>query len=115
MSTIKSRPTVPAFRNVDAALVPRGAPRPRIIDVREPAEFNGPLGHIPGAELVPLGMLEASARAWDREAPVVVVCRSGARSARAATLLVQLGFRDIVNLEGGTQRYAEAGLPVERG
>ena len=105
----------PAFRNVPAAHVATTTPGARIIDVREPEEFNGDLGHIPGAELVPLGTLEAAARTWPKDAPLMVVCRSGARSAKAAALLVQLGFRAVVNVEGGTQGYVQAGLRVERG
>ena len=89
-------------------------PRPRIIDVRESSEFTGELGHIPGAELVPLATVEGAARGWARDEPLVVVCRSGARSARAAATLVQLGFKTVFNLEGGTQGHVSAGLAVER-
>ena len=89
-------------------------PRPRIVDVREPAEFNGELGHIPGSRLVPLATLEHEAPAWAREPPIVVVCRSGARSAKAAELLVRLGFLQVLNLTGGTQAHVNAGLAVDR-
>jgi rhodanese-related sulfurtransferase len=89
-------------------------PRPRIVDVREPAEFNGPLGHVPGAELVPLATLEVSAGAWCKTEPLVVVCRSGARSAKAARLLCVLGFCVVFDLTGGTQAHVSAGYPVER-
>lgn len=88
-------------------------PRPRVIDVREPAEFTGELGHIPGAELVPLATVESAAKDWPRDAPLVVACRSGARSAKAAATLVGMGFTKVTNLEGGTQGYGAAGLPVE--
>ena len=116
MNATKSASTqAPAFRTVPAAQVATGAPGARIIDVREPEEFNGELGHIPGAELVPLGTLEAAARTWPKDAPLMVVCRSGARPAKAAALLVQLGFRAVVNVEGGTQGYVQAGHRVERG
>ena len=104
-----------AVRAVSPQELSWSAPRPRIIDVREPAEFGGELGHVPGAELVPLGTLDAAARAWSKDEPIVVVCRSGARSAKGAALLVQLGFRAVFNLEGGTQAHVSAGLPVERG
>lgn len=91
----------------------RLTPRPRLIDVREPSEFRGELGHVPGAELVPLGTLEAAAATWPREEPLVLVCRSGARSARAAAALVAMGFQHVTNFEGGTQGQHDAGLPVE--
>ena len=88
-------------------------PRPRLVDVREPSEFRGELGHVPGAELVPLATLEAAATDWPRHAPLVVVCRSGSRSGKAAATLVAMGFQHVTNLEGGTQGYRDAGLPVE--
>lgn len=63
----------------------------RCIDVREPEEFVGELGHIPGAELVPLDTVEGAQRDWDRSEMLVVVCRSGGRSGKAAGLLVRAG------------------------
>ncbi len=89
-------------------------PRPRIIDVREPDEFNGPLGHIPGAELVPLATLESAASSWSKSEPLVIACRSGARSAKGVAALERLGFRNVLNLTGGTQGHVEAGLRVDR-
>jgi rhodanese-related sulfurtransferase len=94
---------------VDAA---RG--RVRVVDVREPSEFTGELGHVPGADLVPLGALERAAAAWDRARPVVLVCRSGARSARAAALLASMGFATSINLRGGMIAWNALSLPVER-
>lgn len=73
----------------------------RLIDVREPDEFTGPLGHLPGAELVPLATVEAVAESWSREQPLLLICRSGARSARAATALAARGFTSLYNLAGG--------------
>ena len=88
--------------------------RARVIDVREPEEFWGHLGHIPGAKLVPLGHLAAAAEPWDRHLPIVAVCRSGARSTRAVELLAAMGFSEVRNLEGGMLAYAAAGLPCSR-
>lgn len=85
----------------------------RRIDVREPAEFHGPLGHLPGAELVPLATLPAAARAWPRAEPLLFICRSGARSMKAACLLAELGFTSLYNLEGGMLAVNEAGLALE--
>ncbi len=73
----------------------------RIIDVREPHEFTGPLGHIEGAELVPLATLARASRDWSKDTPLVLVCRSGARSGRAAIWLKGQGFERPLNLEGG--------------
>jgi rhodanese-related sulfurtransferase len=85
----------------------------RRIDVREPEEFTGNLGHVPGAELVPLATVEAAARDWDRAAPVLVICRSGGRSGRAASALRAMGFERVYNLRGGMLAYTDLMLPVE--
>jgi glyoxylase-like metal-dependent hydrolase (beta-lactamase superfamily II)/rhodanese-related sulfurtransferase len=87
----------------------------QIIDVREPAEFNGSLGHIAGAQLIPLGALLARAGELDRTRPVVTVCRSGARSAQASVLLRNAGFAQVANLAGGMLRWRAARFPVEGG
>jgi glyoxylase-like metal-dependent hydrolase (beta-lactamase superfamily II)/rhodanese-related sulfurtransferase len=88
---------------------PRAA---RIIDVREPAEYVGPLGHIPGAELVPLGTIEREAASWDRAQPLVLVCRSGGRSGKAALQLKAMGFDRLASMRGGMTRWNELGIPV---
>jgi rhodanese-related sulfurtransferase len=73
----------------------------RRIDVREPAEFVGELGHIEGAESVPLGSLSAECPSWPKEAPLLLICRSGNRSSQAARFLAQMGFTNVANLSGG--------------
>jgi len=73
----------------------------RYIDVREPIEFNGDLGHLAHAELVPLGELKRAQAAWDRQTPLLLICRSGRRSAEAAKSLRQVGFANVANLVGG--------------
>ncbi|KPK07995.1 MAG: MBL fold metallo-hydrolase [Betaproteobacteria bacterium SG8_39] len=89
--------------------------RVQVVDVREPAEFNGALGHLRSARLVPLGALEAQAAALDRARPIVTVCRSGARSAQATVLLRKAGFEDVANLAGGMLRWRAQRFPVEGG
>ncbi|HET9669390.1 MAG TPA: MBL fold metallo-hydrolase [Casimicrobiaceae bacterium] len=86
---------------------------PQIVDVREPDEFEGPLGRIPGAISIPLGQLNARAGELAKDRPVVTVCRSGARSAQASVMLQKLGFRDIANLAGGMLRWRSDVHPVE--
>lgn len=88
-------------------------PSARRIDVREPAEFDGILGRMPGSELVPLGTLLDAAAPWPRDVPLLLICRSGARSMKAARLLAERGFTALYNLEGGMLAVNEAGLPVE--
>ncbi len=89
-------------------------PTTRIVDVRERHEFDGELAHIPRAELVPLGTVTSEAALWNVNDDIVVVCRSGARSAQAAGLLARLGFKRVRNLDGGMLAYVRLGLPVER-
>lgn len=81
--------------------------RVRIVDVRERDEFDGELGHLEGAELVPLAEIAREAQAWDRAAPLLLVCRSGRRSMNAALQLVALGFGEVMNLEGGMLAYRD--------
>ena len=87
----------------------------QVVDVREPDEFVGPLGHIPGAVLMPLGRLEAEAPSLTRERPLVTVCRAGGRSAQATVLLQRAGFTRVANLAGGMLRWRAQGLLVEGG
>lgn len=82
----------------------------RIIDVREPNERDA--GYIEGSENVPLGKLADVALRWDKHARLLLVCRSGTRSALAAKQLVAVGFDNVLNLAGGMQAYVAAGLPV---
>ncbi len=87
----------------------------QLIDVREPGEFEGPLGRIASARPVPLGELQARLDEIDRSAPVVVVCRSGARSAQACVLLQKAGFERVANLAGGMLRWRAQGLAAVGG
>ena len=87
----------------------------QIVDVREPDEFNGPLGHVPGAKLMPLGSLLEKESALDSAKPVVTVCRSGARSAQATVLLGKAGFDKVANLSGGMLRWRAQRFAVEGG
>jgi len=87
----------------------------QILDVRELDEFNGPLGHVPGAKLVPLGTLVENAGKLARDKPIVVVCRSGARSAQATLMLGKAGFEKVANLSGGMLRWRTQRFQVEGG
>jgi glyoxylase-like metal-dependent hydrolase (beta-lactamase superfamily II)/rhodanese-related sulfurtransferase len=91
------------------------ADKVQIVDVREPAEYDGPLGHIRGALLIPLGELAGRTGELDRQCPVVAVCRSGARSAQATVILQQAGIKDVANLAGGMLRWRANGHPVQGG
>ena len=80
-----------------------------LLDVRELDEWEA--GHAPGARHVPLGELRADTLAEGSR--IVVVCRSGARSALAALALAGVGFA-AHNLSGGMQAWEAAGLPIVR-
>lgn len=106
--------TLAGYRDISPQALHAALGKVRLIDVREPDEYIGELGHIRGTELVPLATVGASAATWDREAELVMICRSGARSGRAAEQLSRAGFRYVMNLAGGMLAYNAAQLPVER-
>ena len=72
----------------------------RLIDVREVHEFE--VVHVPGAELFPLSQIQRGERPTEDEREIFIICRSGARSAFAASLLEQEGFRECTNISDGT-------------
>ncbi len=94
-----------------------GGGPPILLDVRDPDEFCGELGHIPGSVLVPLRELpeRVAELAAYKDKGVVVICRAGVRSATAAAILTGLGFEHVWNLKGGMLAWNDAGFPVERG
>lgn len=83
-----------------------------LIDVREPMEYVN--GHVPGAELVPMGQLPGRTAELDREQPVYVVCASGNRSAAMTAFLIQAGFK-AWSVAGGTTAWAAAGHRLTTG
>lgn len=116
MTTLEqaSTPNPNGFREIDVQRLAASRGSARLIDVREPSEYNAELGHIAGTELVPLATVGEAAMAWDRNQEIVVVCRSGGRSGRAAAALAAMGFKRIINMSGGMLAWNAAGLPVER-
>jgi sulfate permease, SulP family len=81
---------------------------PLVIDVREPREFKQ--GHIPEAELAPLPKLLSSPPPLPRQRKIVLVCRGGRRSERAAYVLQSRGYSNVAVLEGGMLAWEAAGL-----
>jgi len=86
----------------------------QILDVREPDEFSGPLGHIAGAVLIPLGELPERLDELDKERPIVAVCKVGGRSAQAVHFLKSAGFARLANLPGGMMRWRQEGREIAR-
>ena len=86
--------------------------RPFLLDVREPWEFVA--GHVPGAQLIPLGEVERRVSQIPRDRPIFAICHSGQRSLAAANYLLALGYREVVNVDGGTAAWIERGYPVDK-
>jgi len=84
-----------------------GGPAMLVLDVRSVEEFDGPLGHIPGARCIPVGELQDRLGDLEpeRAARIVVVCRTDRRSTTAAELLASAGFPDVVVLAGGMEAW----------
>jgi rhodanese-related sulfurtransferase len=101
-------------RDVTPAQVAAGGRGVRVVDVREPPELSGELGHIRGVEPVPLASVLVATQSWCKDDEIVLVCRSGARSGRAAAALAAAGFRRVMNMVGGMVAWNDAGLPVDR-
>ena len=88
-----------------------------LIDVRAPVEFQEV--HSIYAKNVPLDALDPASvmeqRAGAADAPVYVICRSGSRGRQACEAFAKAGFSNVVNVDGGTQAWEQAGYPVNRG
>lgn len=93
-------PSVPSIRATDVK------DDAVVLDVREPDEWEA--GHIPGALHIPLADVPTHLDALPEGGELVVVCRSGGRSARATNWLNQNGY-EAINLEGGMGAWAAAG------
>ena len=95
-----------------AELARRHAEGAYVLDVRQPDEYEA--GHVPGAVLVPLDQLEARQAEVPADRPLLVICKSGGRSAKAVQFLSATG-RDATNVAGGTMAWIDAGHAVAQG
>jgi rhodanese-related sulfurtransferase len=84
----------------------------QLIDVREPDEYEA--ARVPGARLVPLQTVPDALDSFERDRTLYLICRSGARSMRAAEFLAGHGL-DVVNVAGGTQAWLDAAKPADHG
>ncbi|NTY37900.1 MULTISPECIES: MBL fold metallo-hydrolase [Burkholderia cepacia complex] len=107
--------TFAGFWEIDPQWLEDHLPAVQVVDVREPDEFTGPLGHLPGAMPIPLGELAARTGEIARDRPVVTVCRAGGRSAQANVILLKAGFDAVANLGGGMLRWRAEGRVVMDG
>ena len=89
--------------------------RLHLIDVRERDEVLD--GYIPAAELIPRGFLELNIEddvTMDRDAPIVLYCAGGNRSALAARDLMEMGYTRVSSMTGGFKAWKDAGFPIEQ-
>jgi rhodanese-related sulfurtransferase len=105
-------PRVPAINVGELRQRLGTAPKPFLLDGREPWEYAQ--AHVAEARLIPLGELERRVKEVPRDQPILVICHSGQRSLAAATYLRQLGYQDVSNVDGGTAAWIERGYPVTR-
>ncbi len=84
-----------------------------LVDVREESEFNA--ARIPGAVHIGKGVIERDieAKIPDTAAPIVLYCGGGYRSALAALNLQQMGYTNVISMDGGFRSWKEAGLAVD--
>lgn len=106
---------VPTVSAVDAhgQLVGPAGPAPLLVDVREANEFAAVRAE--GAVLAPLSTFMARHAELPKDRPLLMICQSGARSARATAFLLANGWPDVANVAGGTLAWVAAGLPARRG
>jgi rhodanese-related sulfurtransferase len=100
---------MPQHPNVPTVKVAAVPPDATVLDVREPDEWQA--GHIEGALHVPMGVVPNRLEELPDNARLVVVCRSGGRSARVTAFLRNQGL-DAVNLDGGMSAWQASGRPM---
>ncbi len=97
-----------------AEFVARQGRTVRLIDVREPDELTGPLGHIPGSDWIPRALAPGLARRLTRDEPVVLISRGGERAGELAKQLERDGLRFVAALEGGMVSWKGLGFGTTR-
>lgn len=111
--TKEHNPNFEEVFDVDPKEVCDNADQIAIIDVRRDEEYTGELGHIAGSRLVTLDTLQGEIHSLPKNKPIVFICRSGARSATAASLAISHGYTNVFNMKGGMIMWNEYGLDVE--
>jgi sulfur dioxygenase len=82
-----------------------------VLDVRSAGEFDGDLGHLQSAHLIPLNELRERLDEVPRDRPIVTLCQSGKRSAMAAEILLKSGYEQVANITGGLIQWSRLALP----
>lgn len=84
-----------------------------ILDVRQPEEWQE--AHIPGAKLIPLGDLPNRLNEVPQDQEIVIVCRSGNRSATGRDILLNAGFTNVTSMAGGVTQWRAQGFEIATG
>ena len=84
-----------------------------ILDVRQPEEWNE--YHVPGSTLIPLAELASRVDELPQDQEIVIVCRSGNRSAQGRDILLGAGFTQVTSMAGGLAQWRAAGYPTVTG
>jgi rhodanese-related sulfurtransferase len=98
--------------SVDEAVTKRDAGA-FILDVRQPEEWNE--FHVPDSALIPLGELAARVDELPKDQEIVIVCRSGNRSAQGRDILLDAGFTQVTSMASGLTQWRAAGFPTVSG
>jgi rhodanese-related sulfurtransferase len=106
-------PGVPSVSVQEAAELQGGEAGALIVDVREPNEYNQIRAR--GAVLLPLGRLNGRVKDLPRDREILLMCRTGGRSANATQYLAANGFENVTNVKGGIVAWYQAGLPTSNG
>jgi rhodanese-related sulfurtransferase len=111
-STATENPSVPGVLDISPEEFKKKKDKVVAIDVRRHDEWIGELGHIAGARLITLDVLNEGMDEFPKDATIVFICRSGARSARASAIAQARGFKSVYNLKGGMILWNELNYEV---
>lgn len=105
------KPNVPEISPKDTA-AKLNDPQVKIVDIREPQEY--PEGRIEGITFIPMSQLGARLNELgDKDQALIMVCKSGGRSANITAQLLNLGYTNVTNMSGGMLAWMQAGLPTK--
>lgn len=104
----------PGALTADGAVQLMNREKAVVIDICEPAEYDQ--AHVVGAKNIPMGQLadKLPGAVKNKALPVILVCRSGARSSRALGIVKKLGYENVQSLSGGLGAWRSANLPIEK-
>lgn len=109
-----TNPNFPEVFDVNPQEVLDSAEELNLVDVREVSEFTSELGHVPGSKLVVLSTIPEKLKSLTGDKPIVFICRSGNRSAQAASFAKANGLSEVYNMQGGMLLWNQMQLPIEK-